>query len=144
MKIGKLFVPALVLASLMGAAGCGQPSFFDVTVQVAPATGVRTDCIQSAVFSCELTVSGAASGSFALGGGVCSPPPRSYTIAQFQYGTDSDSGNVTFNMAIFSTNHAKLGEGSVTAAIKAKATQPVTLTIQPDLAAFVATQSCPQ
>jgi len=144
MRIGKFVLRALVLASLIGAAGCGQPSFFEVTVQVAPVTGVRTDCINSAVFSCELTVSGAASGSYVLGSGVCSPPPRSFTIAQFQYGTDADSGNVTFDMSIFSTQHAKLGEGSVTAAIKAKATQPVTLTIQPDLAAFIATNSCPQ
>ncbi len=131
-------------AVMLGAAGCGAPSFFEVTVTVMSGTGVRTDCL-AAIGSCEVTVSGAASGSYSLGGHVCDhPDPRSYTLTQFQFGSDSDSGNVTFDMSIFDPNGNKLGQGNTTVAIKSQATLPVTLTITPNLAAFVATGACPQ
>lgn len=143
-RIARTVALASLSALALGASGCGSPSFFEVTVMVMSGTGVRTDCLP-AIGSCEVNVSGAASGSYGLGGHVCDrPDPHSYQLTQFQFGADADSGNVTFDMSIFSPNGSKLGMGSVTAAIKSHSTTPVTLTIVPDVAAFVATNSCPQ
>jgi hypothetical protein len=91
-----------------GAVGCGQTSYFEVTVTL-PAT-VDT-CLQSMIFSCEVAVSGAASDSFTLPSDVCISP-KQRQIGVFQYGTDKDSGNVAFHLDLFTGNRT-VGPGSV-------------------------------
>jgi hypothetical protein len=135
--LGKAGLSALLL--LTGAAGCGQTSFFEVAVVVNSNAGVRQDCL-SFIDLCQVTVSGAASDSFTLNSATC-VQPRSFQIGIFQYGTDSESGNVSFHVDIFDGNLKKLGQGDGTGAIKAGGRQPVTVPIAPDAVAFA--PACP-
>jgi hypothetical protein len=144
--VGKTFgrLAATVALALLGAgaAGCGQTSFFEVTVQVkSDVTGVRQACL-SVVGSCEVTVSGAASeGPFTLAN--CDHV-TSWTIGTFQYGTDAESGTVNFHIDMFDANLKKppLGSGDASGSIKAGGRQPVTLSVTPTLASFMASGGC--
>jgi hypothetical protein len=135
--VGKIAGSALLL--LCGASGCGDPSFFEVSVVVTSNAGVRLDCL-SFIETCEVTVSGAASESFTLGNNSC-VSPRAFQIGLFQYGTDSDSGNVGFHVEIFDPNGKKLGQGDGSGAIKKGGRQPVTVPVAPDPVAFA--PACP-
>jgi hypothetical protein len=138
---GKNGIAALVL--LASAVGCGQTSFFDVTVTVNnTVSGVRLDCLY-AIDSCEVTVSGKASDSFTLASKSCTHP-TAFQVGVFQYGTGEDSGNVGFHVEIFDGNHRKLGQGDgPSTAIKAGGRQSVAVPVLPEAAAFASTGSCP-
>lgn len=125
----------LSVALLIGAVGCGNPSFFEVAVIVNNDTTVRLDCL-TGIETCQVAVSGAASDAFTLGNSTCSGIKHAFQLGQFQYGTDKDSGNVNFHVDIFDGNLKKLGQGDATGAIKKEGRQPVMLHVVPDPVAF--------
>ena len=128
----KIILSVLSL-SLLGAAGCGQDSYFEVSVSVMN-TLPFADCV-SKVSSCEVNVSGADSAFFTLSSSVCMGP-TGLSLGKFQFTTDKESGNVTFGLVLKDGSGKKLGEGSVSGPIKAGGIQPLNLVATPDLAAF--------
>jgi hypothetical protein len=128
-RIGKIGIrsgvgAAALVALATGLAGCGgQTSFFEVTVTVSNLVD------RTMIASCELTVSGAAKdGPFNLDncGHVTAP-----TIGIFQYGTDSESGTVSFHVDAFDGSRGKLGQGDSSGAIKKGGRTPISLAIAP-------------
>ena len=129
----------LAMGLLAGASGCGELSFMEVSVVVASNTAVRSDCL-FAINSCEVKVTGSENTNFTLGNNAC-VHPLNFTIGKFQFGTDSDSGNIAFHVDIFDGNLVKLGQGDGSDSIKAGGRKPVTVNVTPDAAAFA--PSCP-
>lgn len=133
---------ALTLCLFGGAlalAGCGETSFFDVTVKVRMGvTGVTSGELDQ-IEACEVTVSGAASdGPFSLSN--CQNPsvdPATYEVGLFQFGTDSDSGSCRFDIVVYVANRRQGGMGSATGTIKSGGRQPVDLIVDPDPAMFM-------
>jgi hypothetical protein len=140
-KSGKIGIPALIL--LASTLGCGQTSFFEVTVTVNNnVSGVRLDCLY-AIDQCAVTVSGPVSDNFTLASRSC-VHPTAFQLGSFQYGTGEDSGNIVFHVDIFDGNLHKLGQGDgPSTAIKAGGRTPVAVAVVPDASAFAATGSCP-
>jgi hypothetical protein len=131
----------IAFALLAGAAGCGQLSFMEVTVRVDnTVAAVNSSCLYS-IDRCEVRVSGAESDFFTLGAGAC-VHRTVFDLAEFQFGTDESSGNISFHIEIFDANGNKLGQGDGAGAIKDGGRQPVIVPVAPDAAAFAATGGC--
>lgn len=134
-------LPALVFALLTGASGCGQLSFMEVTVRISSnVAAVDASCIY-AVDQCEVRVSGAETDFFTLVNNAC-VHRTAFDIAEFQFGTDESSGNISFHVEIYDGNHNKLGQGDGSGPIKDGGRQPVIVPVAPDAVAFAATGAC--
>lgn len=112
----------LVLA--VSLAGCGQTSFFEVTV-VANTTAIDI----SMIASCVAKVSGAATESFSLDTMKCSHVVNA-TLGTFEYGTTAESGTLSFHVDLLRGDLTKLGQGDGSGAIKAGGRQTVTVNVQ--------------
>jgi hypothetical protein len=137
--------PALgILLLLPALQACGQTSYFDVAVSIRQVPGVSVSSLRD-IDLCVATVSGAASDTFSLGTGtrvICQQGMvQSFDLGIFQYGTDSDSGTVTFDVKIYKQDHSTiLGEGMGAAAIKTGGRQTVAVEIVPDPTKFTPLQ----
>lgn len=125
---------------LLGSAGCGQTSYFEVTVLAG--SSVPPSCL-STIDHCEVTASGAGSNGefFTLDSRACHMPLAS-SIGVFQYSTDKDSGNVAFHVDLVTLNGGMLkvlasGDSAPTP-VKSGGRQAVSVTT--DLAAGI---NCP-
>jgi hypothetical protein len=138
-------IPALgVLLLLPALQACGQTSYFDVAVTIKQVPGISVSNLRD-IDLCVATVSGAASDSFSLGTGTrvaCQQGMvQSFDLGLFQYGTDSDSGTVNFDVKIYKADHQTiLGEGMSGAAIKTGGRQTVAVEIVPDPTKFTPIQ----
>lgn len=132
----KIRTSILALTLLGGvAAGCGQTSYFEVTVNVSTSDPkVTTACLFSVGY-CVVTVSGAASDHFGLTDQACDKP-ASYNLGLFQFATDKDSGTVNFLVEIQDTNHKPAGQGTVSGPIKVGGRQTLTVAVTPDASAL--------
>ena len=118
-------------------AGCGQTSFVEVEVIALRDSGnrIRADNIFE-IDRCEVTVSGADSGIFSLAG--CRNPTAmggtdtGWRLGIFQYGTEEDSGELSFDVKLFNGASESLGEGSASVPIKAGARQQLAVMVQLD------------
>lgn len=106
---------ALTVAAL--SAGCGQVSFFDVTVVADNSTAMlRTEKLFE-VDRCEVLVRGAVRDDFTLR--ACrNPSTEDWNLGTFQYGTEAESGDVSFTVKLYNGVVKPLGEGTATAPIK--------------------------
>jgi hypothetical protein len=122
---GSMTGTGIGIAALVALAGCGgQTSFFEVTVTVNNPMVDRT-----MITSCEMTVSGSATdGPFSLAG--CDHV-TAQTIGVFQYGTDAESGTVSFHVVAFNGSRGTLGVGDSSGAIKKGGRTPISLAIGP-------------
>ena len=135
----KSLLTLLGLGALAATSGCGEVSYFEVTVGL---TGLTPSCA-FAIASCEVTVTGAANDFFNLKSEVCDAKAM-LSRGKFQYGTEAESGTVNFHMEIFNGNRIKLGQGDATGQIKAGGRTPVTMMVAADPAALTATMACAQ
>lgn len=120
----KIGLAGLVLVA--GLAGCGQTSFFEVTVVAATGTnGIDISMINS----CVVKVSGAATDSFSLSQAKCSHVTTP-TLGTFEYGTTAESGMLSFHVDLLRGDLTKLGQGDSSGAIKAGGRQTVTVNVQ--------------
>ena len=122
---------SLLSLGLLGA-GCGESSYFEVSVSVMNGLPF-VDCV-SKVSVCQVNVSGADSATFSLSN-ICSGP-TALNLGKFQYTTEKESGNVMFHLELRDGSGKKLGEGDASSPIKAGGIQPVNLVATPDVAAF--------
>jgi hypothetical protein len=129
----------LGLGALGATTGCGQVSYFEVSVSL---TGLTPSC-SYAIASCEVTVSGAATDFFNLTSKVCDAQ-MTLNRGTFQYGTEAESGNVNFHLEIFNGNRDKLGMGDASKAIQPGGRAKVDLMAAADPAALTATHACAQ
>lgn len=127
MKIKNALV-ALGLAA--GLAGCGETSYFDVTVAVdRNASPLPTTCLFK-IYSCNVVVEGAGGEMFSFGR-TCRNPPG-FDLGVFQYATEAESGNVSFRVVLTDANVTPLGEGtSAPTPIKVGGRREVTVTVTP-------------
>lgn len=132
----KIRAGVLALALIGGAtAGCGQTSYFEVTVNADMANPkVTTACLFSVGY-CVVTVSGAASDHFGLNDKACDKP-ASFNLGLFRYATDQDSGTVNFLVEIQDTNHKAAGQGSISGSINAGGRKILTVSVTPDATAL--------
>lgn len=101
---------------LLGLSGCGQTSYFDVSVTIKQDPKIGAPQL-ARIDSCYVTVSGAATDSFPLNG--CSQGTvTGLNLGTFQYGTDKDSGSFTFSVVVRDGVQTTVGTGSVTALLK--------------------------
>jgi hypothetical protein len=129
-----------VLILLPGLQACGQTSYFDVALTVKQVPGVTVSSLRD-IDLCVVSVSGAASETFSLGTStrvICQQGSvQSFDLGIFQYGTDSDSGVVNFDVKIYKPDHTTvLGEGMGGAAIKSGGRQTLAVEIVPDPTKF--------
>lgn len=137
---GKRLLLLALGAGSLGAAGCGgQVSFFEVRASL---TGTSVACA-FAVYSCEVNVSGAAKDQIVLSDKTCRTP-SSLQLGTFQYGTEAESGTVTFRLDLMDGNLKKLATGTASAEIKAGGRVPVELVATADPVAFEMTGACPK
>lgn len=117
----------LLTLGLLGAlAGCGETSYFEVSVAVA--NSADFNCL-SMINTCQVNVIGAGGETFTLDSKACRMP-LSYNIGLFQYATDKESGNVAFHVQIIDGNLNPLGQGDSEAKpIKPGGRQQATVTI---------------
>ncbi len=125
-KVGKVGgLTGLALLATLGLGGCGQTSFFEVTVMVA---NVTTGPDISMINSCFVTVSGAAKDMFTLNNCMHVVTGR---VGVFEYGTEAESGSLTFHVDVFDGNQKMLGQGENSGMIKKGGHQTLTVAIAP-------------
>ncbi len=135
-RSAKVKTGLLALAILLGAAsGCGQTSYFEVTVNLDMTNPKVTPTCLFRVGYCVVTVSGAASDHFALNDAACDKP-TSYALGLFRYATDQDSGNVNFLVEIQDTSQKAVGQGSLAKPIVSGGIQKLTVSVAPDATAL--------
>ena len=127
------------LGALTATSGCGQISYFEVETTLS---GLSASCA-FAIASCEVTVTGAANDFFNLKREVCDAKAM-LSRGKFQYGTEAESGNVSFHMEIFNGNRDKLGAGDTSGPIKPGGRTALTMTVNADPAALTSTMACAQ
>ena len=111
-----------VLAAGLAACG-GKIAFFEVSIMVS------TLVDRTMITSCELTVTGAVKdGPFTLANCAHVTSP---SVGLVQYGTETESGSVSFHVDAFDGSHVKLGQGDATGPINAGGRTAVSLTIGP-------------
>jgi hypothetical protein len=133
----KVLMLALGGLGLLGA-GCGQTSYFSVDVIVSGQTG-RDPLKMQQVIHADVKAEGAISdqSQFGLEG---FPRPSSYgyprdsksqiIIGTFQYGTTSESGNVTFHVTLRDDNN-DLATGSGDGTIHSGSSVAMSVTVDP-------------
>ena len=139
MTLKKIGLAALALT---GFVGCGQTTYFSVTVEVKDSTGRDRNKL-SQVISAEVTATGAGSGEsiFLLDN---FPHANNYNygntsdgqllLSRFQYGTTNESGHVDFQVDLHNGTNGPdgvIGSGSGGGDIKPGATIDVTVMIDP-------------
>jgi hypothetical protein len=129
----------LALALLGGLTGCGETSYFEVSVYVENnVPGVNATCLFK-LSQCEVTVRGAGGEEFFLDSKACHGP-SGFNLGVFQYATDKDSGNVTFHVVLVANVDGMptiVGTAdSAATAIKSGMRQQVSVTVRPDAAAL--------
>jgi hypothetical protein len=132
----------LAALALTGFVGCGQTTYFSVSVEVTGSLGNDRNAL-SQVVSAEVTASGAISGEpiFLLGD---FPHDKGYNypkasdgqllLSRFQYGTTEESGHVDFKVDLHNGTNGQEGViGSATEGgdIKPGATIEVAVKIDP-------------
>lgn len=125
---------ALTLASA-ASAGCGQVSFFEVAVVADNSTAMlRTEKLFE-VDRCEVLVSGAVTDGFTLSD-CRNPSTEDWFLGTFQYGTESESGDVTFTIKLYNGVVKLLGQGAATAPIKKGGRQNIEVKVLLDATNF--------
>ena len=129
---------ALIGLGLLGA-GCGQTSYFSVDVIVGGPTGRQRNSMAE-IKSVQVNTSGAVSDetTFLLGG---FPRSDNYNyptadggqliIGKFQYGTDSSSGKVTFDVHVKDGSLNDLASGSADGNIQSGSNVAMSVTVDP-------------
>jgi hypothetical protein len=121
-KAGKGGWTALVAVAAL--AGCGQTSFFDVTVTAMNSVDIST------INSCQVLVSGAASDTFSLDGAKCGHVMQ-FNIGTFEYGTTLESGTLNFHIDLLKGDLTKMAQGDGSGAVKVGGHQPIIVTVAP-------------
>lgn len=106
-KIGFL----ALLVGAVGAVGCGDVSYFDVTVNVNTGMNISESDL-TAINTCEVHTSGAASDVFTMDNCAQGMIYTSFLIGKFQYGVSSDSGTVNFDISLKDGSGKTLAEGT--------------------------------
>jgi hypothetical protein len=106
-KIGFL----ALLVGAVGVVGCGDVSYFDVTVTVNTGMNISESDL-TAVNTCQVHTSGAASDIFTMDNCAQGMIYTSFLIGEFQYGTSSGSGTVNFDVILKDGSGKTLAEGS--------------------------------
>ena len=135
----KIGLAALALTAFVG---CGQTTYFSVSVEVKDSTGRDRNKLAQ-VISAEVTATGAVSGepNFLLDD---FPHANNYNygtasdgqllLSRFQYGTTNESGRVDFKVDLHNGTNGPdgvIGSGSGGADIKPGATINVTVMVDP-------------
>ncbi len=112
----------LALGLAVAAAGCGEVSFFDVSVSTALAVD------NTVITQCEVKVTGAASETFSLKN--CDHV-TSHTIGTFEYGTDSGSGTVNFDISARDGGRNVVAHNTISGNIAKGGHTPLMITLNP-------------
>jgi hypothetical protein len=99
LRWGLSLVVALVGVSVV--AGCNTYHYYDIDIRgMSPVTETQT----SSMTFCQVVVTGAASDTIGLAGGVGCPPSNFPDIGTIEYATFADSGQITFTFNGYSQN----------------------------------------
>jgi hypothetical protein len=123
-----------LLALLVGAVGCGDVSYFDVTVKVDPTMNVgQTDL--TAINVCEVHTSGAASDVFTMDNCAQGMVYNTFTLGTFQYGVSASSGTVNFDIILKDGSSKTLAEGTGSGTIASGKHTALTVSVEPQVPA---------
>jgi hypothetical protein len=116
----RLLVILALAAASVGAAGCNDYHYYDVSVSFNIGSGTNQFAVSGEVSTIQvmvMTVSGADNGSIQIGPNANGLPLNSgTTLGTFEFSTFADSGQLTFTATAFddanSTPDCKTGQGS--------------------------------